>query len=889
MVRIDYHTLNQRCEDSGPPPDLLSDRYIDACCNVMNQGCPFWKNKAHTSDPDFKTTVSAMVNPFLQPPENGVTLMLGISKEILTRSPAASKLFQKCSAQIQMMTRLVDLYHIMHSDTIGLDELLVPVFAGLPSQAYQSFQAIGEAFQNLISKQVPALTIDASQGLLSQLSSLLRHIAAADDEFTESFLREHSIQARALSRDERELLLELVWKFDMLKRCILEGRMEIRVQGVEVMQADLVHIYTRYIQNSSNPKDHPIVQYLSNFMLANRLVEYFVGVDSHPQLIGRCGNIIGFLVITGNYFESHSDTIWRAVVNSADPRFVDALLLMLSSIFTFSSYPILLYLTTKVNELPVHLFDSSMIRFGAVLLDNLRRKCDGDNQGINMPPFHLCIRLIRQIAIEDPLDTVKRREIHQFAAGEFKALLHYGPSVEDRRAIYEECIRDISDGTNHATGSIHVMDALLSRAYEKELSSLIQDWDVARLIAQEFARYTETGNTTTESWHKVDDDLNIRLNLIQNLIVFTPDTITADVGAKLWEHSVGSKALNHQARGLAWMSFLGAIRKVTRRNSFIDRCIKDYLPQLHPKSYTEGCLYFAQNVSNYHYRIAHVKPEDVLKEPTAGDLLWQMSLAALPGTVESNAMNMLVAFYLDGPDTQRRSLNETEAIHIGVVERCVRQLTSAASRLKAYNEGTSSEEDEPMIIVAPEEEVNAHKLSFTRSLTILREFVRGVRSRPRYSPQIHKQVHISVGSNEVKGISMQIRYQPFGPGTSNDIRTIEVDRSELMRDFASRLKSLTSFAKLTMISGGQKLDLNKILDQTVGALKLDQKGLLLVKRDSDLESESNPSPSVGLRPVETEIMTHFSELYDLLAMEERLAKEASSWSIPGITISLTIL
>ena len=882
MACIDLRTLIERTDNSGPP-DLLSERYLEMCCTIMNRGCPFWKSLVD-AEVDFKITTAALVKQFVQATDNGVTLLHNITNELLTRSPSAPKLLQKCFVPMQMMTRLMSLCHTIQNGTTRLDRQLRPIFEGLSSQAYHFFQAVDENFQNLISKQIPALTIDASQGLLSHLADLLRYIAASDERFAVNCLSEHSVQGHGLSADEREALVQYIWKFGIMKKCILEGRMEIRVQGVEVMQTDLVQIYTRYIQHSPNQKDHPMVQYLSHFMVINKLVEYLVGVDSHPQLIGRCGNIIGFLVITGNYTEVDSDNIWRAVTNSPDPRFVDAILSMLQTIFNISSYPILLYLTSKLDELPVHLFDSSMIRYSHVLLEHLQRTWRNDNgiEKMAIPPFNVCIRLLRQIAKDKSLDLMKRRDIHHFAVTEFQGLLMYGPSVPDRKAIYEECMRDVLDRTHHATGSIYVIDALLSQAYEKELSCLIQDWDVAKLIIEEFRHIIESRHTLNASRQFVEDEISIRLNLIQNLVVHVPDTLTASVGAQLWEYAVGPQALGQQAQQLGWLSLLRAIRTVNRRNSFIDRCIREYLPKLQPKLYTEGCLYFVQEVGKYQSRIAHAKPEDFVKlEPTAGDLLWQMSLAALPGTVESGAMDMLVTLYLDGPETHRRSMAETEAVHIDVVERCVCQLTSAASGLKANGDDKVNQEDGSMIVTANEEEIQAHKLSFSRSLNILREFVQGLRSRPKYSPQVHKQQNINIGSSDVSGGAIQIRYQPFGSGTSNDIRILEVESSEVMRDFISRLKSLTNFSKLTMISGGQKLDFNKILDQTVGALKLDQKGLLLVKQDlGGGESASNLSPSTGLRPVEVEIMTHFSQLYELLGMEEELAKQVCDQKSP---------
>lgn len=874
MAQIDQQTMTHHFEDAEVAPDLISERHLQALCVIANYGCPLWKGLIEAASDDCKVVFSAMFDRFMQDPDDGVALSINISRLLLDRSPGLPLLFQKFFAHMNIMNRLLHQCRTTHYSTA--DGPLEPDNKDLTSQAYPFFQEINSKFEDFISKQVPALTIEVSQGLVSQLSMLLRNIAASDEDFTQRFISERSIQNTGPTKEETLLLVELAWKFDILKRCIVDGRMEIRVQGVEAMQHELVNLYTKYLQHSPAPKDHPVAEYVSNFMLTSKLVEYFVGVESHPQLISRCGNIVGFLIVTQTYNETESDVIWRAVTTSQDPRFVDALLLMLSSIFNISQYPVLLYLTTKLNELPIHAFDSTMLKFGRLLLDHLRRMWKPGTSGdsLDMPPFHLCIKLIRQAAVERSLEISKRREIHHFAAVELAAFLQLGPSGADRKTIYQECIRDILERTDFATGSISALDALLAENYEREFSSLIQEWNVAQLVVKEFDHMIEAEKATVSSAEMLDDRLTVRLNLIQNIILYIPDTITSDVGTHLWECTVGANALSRQARELAWSIFIRIIKCVPTRNSFIDKCIREHLPKIDARHYSEGCLRFVQEVNQYHHRIGISQPADNVKfEVTAGDLLWQMSLAAPSGSVEFKAIGTLVALHLDSPETQRRSRAENEAIHMSVVERCVSQLTSAASKLKAFSDETSSGEDEPMVIVVSEKEVESERLSFSRSLAILKEFIRGVRSRPRYSPHVHSQPQVPTGNREMKGGPIQIRYQLFGIGITNDIRTLEVRQLETVQEFILRLKSLSGFPKFTLINGGQKLDLNVISNRTLHDLKLDQKGLIIVKKDPDSDSVTAQPQMTGLRPVETEVLTHFSDFYEFLAMEQRHGKE----------------
>ena len=882
MTRIDSQTLAGHLEDPGNPPDLISNRYLVSLVILQSHTSPFWKSVVDTSRYDVKVPVTAIVSRFIQPPASGVTCMTEICRELFERSQKCPVMTQDIWVHINLANKVMNHYRVLQSSSASTEETWLPSLLNLPSQLYQFFLVIDNQFQTLISKQVSALSIETSQGLVTGMSTLLQHIACSDERLAHKIIHEELALIQDFDRDDGALLVELAWKFRLLKKCILEGRMEIRVQGVDTMQLELVQVYQKYVQSREGGKDHPTAQYLSDFMLDNKLVDYFVGVESHPQLINRCANIVGFLVVTGRYTEVQSDVIWKGVVTSPDSRFIDALLSMLNGIFNISGYPILLYLTAKLNEIPLYAFDASMNNYGRMLLDHLRRtwnQSKSENsvfpQRMDMAPFHLCIRLIRQSLAESSLEPPRKREIHSFARNELGSLLEFGPSDVDRKAIYQECIKDISDRTEYATGSVSAMSALIAQNPEGEIMLLTKGSDLTSLMIEEFAHMIEIERSSNGQSQILEERLEIRCTFLQHIIVSAPDTITASAGSKLWDFAVGSRALHDRARSYGWMCFLKALRRCkATENPFIDQLIKDYLPRLQPQYYTGGCLQFVQEVVHYQSCMVTSRlDKDANGGPTATDLLWQLSLTAPPGSIEHKSISFLVALCLDSPDVQRRTQAATDAIHIEIVERCIRQLSSAASKLRSYSDGTSSGEDEPMIIVASEDEVQAQKLCFSRSLMILKEFIHGVRSRPQYSPQPQSQPQLPQGSHEIKGDPISIRYQSFSGGAGTDIRTLEVGDLETIQDLSSRLISLTGFPNFSAIAGGQVLNLKNITNQTLRSLKFDQKGLLIIRRAADAESVPTLSHASGLRPVELEILAHFSELYQLLGMEDKLAKE----------------
>lgn len=879
MAQIDCQILNECAMDVNVLPDLVSPRYLNnVLIMITPNGSSLWKSLHDMCNFDCRPTITAIIHCFTCP-KNGIKYLSQITKGLLDRSQTTSSLVQKIWAPLQIVNRIMQHYNSISQSHDEAQMAMFQAMGHIHIEAYSLFQIIDNTLQNFISKKVSVLSLEMSQLLVQELSTLLSNLGVANRDLTLSTMESLDI-CEDFDDGEDVAIMELAWKFRLLKKCILKGRMEIRVQGVETMQQELVNVYNKYVQRTSAHKDHPVAQFLSDFMLDNKLVEYFVGVESHPQLINRCGNIVGFLVITSRYREAESDALWKAVMNSPDPRTVDAILNMITGFFNISPYETLLYLTKKLDELPLEAFDTSMIFYSRALLENLRRTWK-DLRGVgrlHLPPYRLCIRLIRQAAAEKSLSLNRTKEIHVFALNELQNLLAFGPSNNDRKLIYEECVTDISQRTAFATGSVSAINALLGQNPEGDIRMLAADSDLTNLMIEDFAHIMEAESLSPSLPRTLEECLSVRLDLLQSIIIHIPDTITPAAGQRLWDVMLGHEALSDRARHSAWTILVRATRSCLKRNPFIDRCITDYLPQLNPKFMGSGCLAFVGQVTPYESRLAHLQLDEGQErsDPLRGELLWHLALVAPSGGIELDAIQMLVALHLDSPKNMHTTQDALEAVQIEVVERCIRQLKIAASKLKSFSDGTSSGEDEPMIVVASEEEINAQRMSFTRSLLILKEFVQGVRSRPRYSPIPRKKPHFPKNLREIKGDSFQIRYQSFSGGTNTGIHSIEIGDLETIDDLSQRLIALTGFSKFTAIAGGQKLDLANNSNTTLREMKFDQKGLLIVKKAHDANSLPDLAPAPELRPLELEVMKNFRELYQLLSMEERLGKEVRS-------------
>ena len=881
MLQLDCQVLQQRRQDYDIGSVLVSWRYILVLHGLGSPSViPLWRTLVDVCRYDWKSTTNALFGSFVEEPSNGVRYLSQYVQCILEGSSPTTNLTQWLSGPLQLVAKMMVIYNQMLDGEDGIDHRISTPLQALPVQAHELFHLVDVTLEKYVSKQNPILSLDLSKTLVADLSQLLRQIAVADEGLARSLLSETLPAIASLDTEEVCTYIEMAWKFRLLKRCITEGRMEIRVQGIETMQGDLVTVYQKYVQGveiSTEPgKHHPIAQFLSDFILTSKLVEYIVGVESHPQLIQRSGNIIGFLIVTDRYTNAESDAIWKTVAISQDSRVTDAILTQLKKvIFNISPYSNLLHLTTKLDELPLHMFDTRMIQYGATLLENLRRKCRDHRQRMDMPPYHLCIRLIRQAAAGDSLTQQRKRDVTEFALSELEKLLKLGPSDEDRSTIFDQCVQDVAIQSLSCTGSIYALNALIAQNPGSHIKALAASADISTLMVGDFIRVTKAGPLHNTSSSACDDGLAVRLTTLEDIIIFVPETISADLGSNLWNAMVGSDSVSHWARNKAWSTLLHVLHHSQTRNPFIDRCIKDYLPRLDATLLTMGTLDFVKGVEHYESRFTD-RPGNLAENvgsTTSAELLWHISLVVPVHSIEVPTIQALVSYYLDRPRTTRISRAIVEASHKEFVERCIVKLTSAASALKTYSGDTISGEDESMVIVASANEVEATKLLFSRSLLILKELVRGIRARPLYSPPIQAKPAPSF-VQVVKGDPFCIRYQPYSGGRCTGIQSVELGGSNTVADLLDRLTMVTKFSKFTTYANGQKLDLTSAPDLTLGELKIN--GLLIVKEIQDsLGHVPLSTLDMGLSSLELDVLRHFPKLYELLDIENAMARDVS--------------
>ncbi|KAI9850642.1 MAG: hypothetical protein M1824_003198 [Vezdaea acicularis] len=783
---------------------------------------------------------------------------------------------------VELTTKLVEIANSQYFEPLpGHGNEEVNLWHQLLMESVALFRAVDEILRNLVDKQTPALSKEFSDMLVHRMEMLAFSIGRSNDAVVRSFAKNLIPLPDEVLPDSISIIISQGWKFSIYKKYIMNGRMEVRSNGVDSMARTLVDMYKGYNQSNEHK---PILAYIADLILDNKLVQYIVGVDSHPELISQSANIIGFLAVTGRYTSAETDAIWIRIGASQDLRAVAAILPMLKSVVGLLHYSDLLYLCEKVYELPMRSFDGVMRDFTTDLLRKTRDKhIEREvNAELDSPPYDLCIKLIREAATDGGPSQDDAAAVYQFALAELKELVAYGPSEPNREIIYQDCMKHIEEKTPSATGSICAINTFLSydmRRPERsrDMTMLTEDFNLTQLLVEEFSTTVEHERSKTRHTFQVEVAMATRIELIGHIIAQAPSTITPELGDKLWKFIVGDAALGSLERDRAWMMLCDVSRRTTSRNVFLDRCIDVYIPHVPPECFTKGTLSYTQQTIEYlvrHKALMQSSEHQIIELPGA-EQLWKMVLNSPPGTIENEATDYLVKLSLDISVMKRAPKSAIEATHVAIVERCIRQLMAAASKLKAFSDGTTSGDDEPMVVVTTEAEILKEELNFSRSLVLLREFLGGMKARPQYHSPQTRTIRVENPIETINGSPITIRYQSFAPGSQSIIQEFVIGDLQNLEDLHKALGKVTGFSQFTTIMGGCQVDLLADAD----ALLQDKFSknplapLILVRKVHDPNEPQQPPSWDGLTAVELELLKQFDQLYDLMGLEEKLAKE----------------
>ncbi len=740
------------------------------------------------------------------------------------------------------------------------------------TRMYPLFTTMSAMLSDMIDKNINQLSSEGTQHLIEGLAEIYQSCLSTSGVVPPEIITHHLESHPEIAAHHVPEAMAYHWKFTNFVKLIRSGQMQLRVMAVSTMCNDLLTLYRKGSEYPNDDAIPSLFRYIADILLKTGLVSYILGPTCHPEITIESSNIIGFLVVSKTYLSAHTDVWWQTITSTQDPRVSDALTRMICRIINLYEQEPLLYFLEKLNTVSVEAFGSSMRELCDQVLKHLSTRFP-HSLYTQSAPFDLCTRLLRQSSGFGPQSPVAYPDLQQFAIQKFEALLSHGPDQDGRWKIYRSCLSDIAERSPSAVGSLWVLKMATRFYHARDLHELTSEHDLTRLLIEELAAAVPAARVAGFPAVISGTQNGPRRDLLTALILQEPASIVKDLGTKLWHLLVGSDSACNEDRDIAWQILILAMKRSAGENPFAATCFTDYLPTLDPKFFCQGALDFVcEGVMPLVDDPGSIVLDDDDNPHHSGiEMLWRIAMTAPAGTVEQRAIHALVNdVYIESRSIQSFSHYRARKVHLALVGRCLRQLSAAASRLKAFADGSASGDDDSMVLVATDQQVYEQELLFIRSMAVLRAFHLLHQSRPEFSAPDMRSLILD-SPKDVEGESAELKYQSFDGDSQTTVMPLNIGKRNTAASLLASLRDATGFESYRIYYRGrpfvpQESDICKSLED----LQI-HNGIILVRKE--LEAPASPSVHQGASPVEGEILSHFDQLWEYLSMDEKLARE----------------
>lgn len=890
LIDLDIRTMRHALSVNEPRiPDLVSPSYIHALGMISRrEEIHFQQSQTQNFDPDFSYAdeITELLGVFQAFHSNQGGSMAYLAKlgqlhsELISLFPKLSENLGYISSLMANLTRESSDV-IKNEDRYNIEE--VEQCKGSIARAYQYFETMSTTLSTIIEKHVNHLSQDSATYQLVSLTEIYQTCLATERIVPAQVMQEHRKTQLPIADHCVPEAMAYHWRFTMYSKLIKSSQMQLRVMAATSMCNDLVNFWRRY--NGQSEECNALLKYIADFLLSTGLVAYILGPKCHPEITVESSNIVGFLLVSETYTNEHTDLLWQTITSTQDPRVSDALIRMTCRIVNLYPYEDLIYLCQKLNSLAVEAFSPTIREFCSLVFGALRQKAV-DRPALDISPYVLCLRLMRQSSVFGQRSPVAYPDLLEFSTQHLKDLLPCGPDPDGRRRIFLDCLRDIGNRSQTSLGSLAVMALMFSvRSLQREMQLLASQNDLVTLLVDEIEAAITAGRASgfpsvISGAHNMP-----RKEMIMFMVYSDTSSITTELGRRLWNLLVGSDAACPEDRDAGWQILnLRLARPQSGNaymNAFISTCFDEYLPTLPPECFCAGTLEF---VRAFILPLVNDASGIVLDDYEGGERagieqLWRIVLTAPPDTIEHQAIHTLINdIYVESRSITSFPPYRARKVHLAVADRCLRQLSSSATKLREFSDGTASGDDlEPMVIVASEKQIQRQELLFVRSLAVLRELHQLHQAKTQFTvPDLSSL--ISDSPTGVEGDPAELKYQAFDLDTASEVKTLPIGTRNTVGTLLSMLREATGFSNYRIYYRGQQfLPQESDVSKTLEELQV-QDGVMLIKREPDLPASPNAGRP-GASPLENEILAHFQELWAYLSMEEKLAGEIYSFLV----------
>ena len=674
------------------------------------------------------------------------------------------------------------------------------------------------------------------------------------------------------------------WKLEVYSCLVKNSQMSLRLMAVDNLAAELVSFWRRYNDQGTTLS---VVKYVADTVLASDVVSYFLSPTCHPEVTERSFNVIGFLAISQTYTQAETDLFWRSVLTTQDPS---NLLKMMADVIQYFSHDTAVYFCERFMDVPVSAFTAHMRNLCAGVFRHLlvptAPRPDSLDESI---PFKVCLRLVRELSAPAEDGSVKYPEVLRYFVDKMEDVLKHIGGIDialQRHHLYRACISGIEAKSDAVLGSLSAILIINRFANDgvTDLEFLMTEENLTQLLVDNLEHVIQSMPSSIRA--PVVNGLanSPRRDMLFYILSAYSSTLTPELSSRLWDLTFGKSATCDADRDASWailISFCSG-ELMQRDNPFLLQCLDTYISSLPAYCFCQGLLTFLQDwlvpelrdpacdllITEARYEAAEKARDSSDDAPgrTANSIaleqLWHVVLTTPTNTIEHGATQLLVKqVYIDSRAIRSSSPENMRMVHMALIERCLRQISSAAKKLESLSDDmakTAGKQGD-----APIQMLQMQGLLFLRSVRVLQQFLQQYREA---FPQIaHDPLEVSQ-----HGAPAGLKYQSFDGAQHTEVKSLNIGRLNTAGFLLESLKEATGFDQCKVYARGGPFEPQDI-SQSLEELKIHD-CLLLVRR-------AVPSGTQGVAPmassldVEGAILDHFQELWESLGLSEELASE----------------
>ena len=662
-------------------------------------------------------------------------------------------------------------------------------------------------------------------------------------------------------------------RIHILVKLVKSTQMQLRVMAVGSLSSELL-MYWKRLSSIEDDGSIALLQTLGTQVVRTGLIEYIIGSSCHPEIIMDSANIIAFLAITKLYGEEQAHLLWNGISESQDPRVSESICRMLTGTIQVFDRAWLLDFCRRFKSMRMDQFSLAALSLLEAIFRELM-KSKADDASVEYLPIELCCHILRSASMVGQNFRPAYTDLHRIAQSKLRELLEHCCDSEARAKIYSACLEDLQSKSETTLGSLWCLSIAARPGIIAELSLLSDQYRFVPLLVEELSHSVRPNGDGQPIPLLFGDATYPRRDFITCIIQHQPKCLENDLGSRLWQILVGLESTSEQDRAAGWQILNTHGGPLTNDNNpFIQCCYKQYLPELNTGLYCDGMLRFVQDLV-----LAAVNDTDftalenvVFESNTGIEQLWKVVLSAEDDTLVQQAIQILaVKVYLDSRAVMSKTPLQRHQLHWSLVSRCLRNMSSTAQKVRAATDGTTSGEDESMVVVVSDDEMAQLEKHFVRSLRLLRYFLEEYQSRPIFSAPDIRSLMPSTPS-DVRGDLTGLKYQSFNGDVQTAVLPLTIGVENTAGCLLASLRKETGFENYKVYYRGQlfvpsESDICKSLDD----LQL-KDGLMLVKKEQD-----TALPAVRVKPgsssLEIEILAYFEEFWGYLTMADNIAGE----------------